>query len=155
MSSKTFKPLEVIRKHRLDKATLELTKARRRLSEAENNVNLAKHQVEVRRNELLQCFARLSTLGETELIEVVRARYAIDEARDAIVQAEEHVNLCEAQREKLVIEVEQARTAMVQSQRSLDAMEIIIGRMKEEETEAEFTKEEELVEDLAMARSKK
>ncbi len=155
MSSKTFKPLETIRKHRLDKATLEVTKARASLTEAEQVAASAQHHVEVCKGGLDQAFARLATVGDTELIEVVRARYAIDDARDALAQARDQLALRMAEREERRAELDEARTLMNQRQRSLDAMDVIIGRMREEEAEAEFAKEEDAMEDLAMARVKR
>ena len=155
MSSKTFKPLETIRKHRLDKAELAVSKAIARLKEADQALASAHHYVEVCNQELLQTFARLATVGDVEFIEIVRARYAIDDAREAIAQAKDQVKACEEKRQTVDEEVQDARRHVSQCQRSLDAMEVIIGRMRDEEAELEFAKEEDAVEDMAMSRPKK
>jgi predicted NBD/HSP70 family sugar kinase len=155
MSSKTFKPLETIRKHRLDKATLEVTKARALLAQAESNLAQAQQLVEACEEELQRCFARLAYVGNTEIIEVVRARYAIDDARDGIAQAKDQETTCREELDERMRELQEARQIMAQRQRSLDAMDVIIGRMREEEAEAEFAKEEEAAEDLTSSRAKR
>jgi multidrug resistance efflux pump len=155
MSSKTFQPLETLRKHRLNKAELALTKASGRLKEAEQALASAHQHTEICNQELLQTYARLASVGDVEFIEIVRARYAIDDAREAIGLAKEQVKECEEQCHKAVEDVHEARRHMAQCKRSLDAMEVIIGRMREEEAELEFAKEEDAVEDMAMSRPKK
>jgi hypothetical protein len=155
MNSKTFKPLEAIRKHRLDKAELEVIKARGRLKEAENELVSAHNYTESCNQVLLQAYARAATLGEIELIEIIRARYAIDDARAAIQEAKDQVITCEDLRKKADEDLQQARSYSIRCQRSLDAMNIIIGKMREEEHEIEFAKEEEAVDDITMSRAKR